>query len=81
MLKRAKLTKKFLMELQNGAYIVSNCFYKKGVPIYAGRVTPLYQREMQWRAIAEVAADQRLCYVFANKEAAERWLIEAFQNI
>jgi hypothetical protein len=73
MLKRGKLTKRFLMKLSSGAYIMSNLYFKKGVSVYAAWVTPLLQREKQWKAIVDLAVDQKLCYVFENKEAAEKW--------
>lgn len=78
MLKREKLTKKFLMKLQSGAYVVSNCFIIKGVPVYAGRVTPLYQRGKQWKTIVDLSVNQKLCNVFANRKAAEQWLTKIF---
>jgi len=34
MLNRGKLTKKFFMNLQSGAYIISNVCFKKGVSVY-----------------------------------------------
>ena len=80
MLKRAKLTKRLLMKLNTGTYIMSNVFYKKDMPIYAGRVVPLPLREKQWETIVDLAVDQRICRIFANKAAGEKWLSELFSG-
>lgn len=77
MLNRGKLTTKLFMNLQRGA-LMSNVCFKKGVPVYASWVTPLLQREKQWKAIVDLAVDQRLCYVFKNKEAAKKWQAGTF---
>jgi len=76
---RKKLTKKFLMNLPEGTYLVSNVFYQYGIPVYTGVVSAIGVRERQWRAIVEVSANQRLCYVFKSEEDAGQWLSELFQ--
>jgi hypothetical protein len=76
MIKRGKLTKRFLMELNSGDYLMSNVCFERGVPVYDNWVQPFKLREEQWKAIVHLAADQRLCYVFSNKEAAEKWQAE-----
>lgn len=52
---------------------MSNACFKKGVAVYAGMGSAFHKREKQWKAIVDLEADQRLCYVFADKEAAEKW--------
>ena len=81
MIKIGKLTKKFLMKLPQGAYIVSNVFIQKGISVYSNWVTPFPVRDRQWKAIYDSAADRRLCYVFQSKKEAEKWLRQAFKYI
>jgi hypothetical protein len=75
MLKRGKLTKRFLMKLSSGAYITSSVFFKKDVSVYAVWVISLHLREIQWKVIVDLAVDQRLCYVFENMDADEKWQV------
>ncbi|MFC1676623.1 hypothetical protein ACFL3G_06125 [Planctomycetota bacterium] len=66
-----KLTKKFLMKLPVGLYIVSNCgervknTYK---PIFEEQVAKLEERQKQWERIKQVYADGRLCNIYACAE-------------
>ena len=68
-----KLTKKFLMGLREGLYLVSNLFSSRFKPIYADIVAPLSERVKQWKVIIEMSVDQRLCRVFKSKEDYEIW--------
>ncbi len=63
-----KLTKKFLMELHEGLYLVSNIHHSPMKSIYAENVVSPNLREQQWRQIVETGANGRLCYVFRRKE-------------
>lgn len=61
------LTKKLLMTLPEGCYIVSNVTDGKGCPVYDGEVTGAEFRDLQWEKIKQVRADQRACHVFGSK--------------
>lgn len=73
-LMRGKLTKKFLMDLPEGAYLVSNLFFKNNESVYAQKVSPISRREAQWEKNVEASANQRLCYVFKIKQDYTNWL-------
>ena len=73
-LKRGKLTKQFLMNLPDNVFLASNIFSKKSVPAFAEKVLPLSKRVLQWKKLVENSVDQRLCYVFKNKNDYEKWL-------
>ena len=83
-LKRGKLTKKFLMDLPDNVFLVSNLFKrenastKKFVPVFTEKVMPLPKRIYQWQKIKEASADQRLCHVFKTEKDAEKWLKQMF---
>ena len=65
--KSERLTKKFLMALSEGEYLVSNVHLFPGKPIFQEKVVTFSKREDQWNRIKSVLADQRLCYVYRNK--------------
>ena len=67
-LKSGKLSKKFLMALGEGLFLVSNVHHTPLQPIFAETVAAANMREAQWRRIAEFGANNRLCYVFNTKE-------------
>jgi hypothetical protein len=79
MITRSNLTKKFLMELNDGNYIISNTFFQKGVPIYGDWVSVSHRREKQWRDIVAASVDQRLFNVFKSKGDAQKWLLQIFK--
>ena len=70
---RGKLTKKFLMELPNNVYLVSNCFLEKGISVYEDKIVPVSKRDSQWKKIVEASADQRSCYIFKSKTDYKKW--------
>ena len=72
-IKTEKLTKRFLMELPEGVYLVSNVYEQKGKPSFAEKVSPLSERNKQWERILEVWANHRLCEVFKTKKNYENW--------
>ena len=79
---RNNLTKKYLMSLPEGVYLVSNLFPENSMQsIFAEKVAPLNLREDQWERIMEVNADQRKCHVFKNEAEYKRWLTDANYNI
>jgi hypothetical protein len=63
-IKRAKLTKRFYLQLSTGLYLVSNLGWAPDKPIFAEKVVHDSQRMIQWRKIVESGAAQRLCKVF-----------------
>ena len=73
---RPKLSKKILMELPTGVYIVSNCYKRirpdKYVPAIEEEVVPFEQREAQWERIKAARANHRLCFVYTSFEDYER---------
>jgi len=75
-----KLTKKFLMSLPEGCYLVSNCTDDMGCPIYEGVVARHEVRDMQWEKLKQVGADQRHCHVFNSKIDAVRF-VEGVENL
>jgi hypothetical protein len=68
-----KLTKKFLMELPEGVYLVSNVYEQKGKPAFADNVSLLSQRNKQWERIIKASANQRLCHIFKTRKDYEAW--------
>lgn len=66
-----KLTKKLLMELSEGLYLVSNCLRTTTESILAETVQPSPQRQTQWRRIVAVGAKGRLCHIFPSPQAAQ----------
>ena len=70
LLKREKLTKKFLMQLPEGVYLVSNLYRssnRKVNPDFEEKISPLSERNEQWKRIVEASANHRLCNVFDIK--------------
>ena len=66
-----KMTKKFLMSLPEGAFIVSGVGAKingKIVPEIAEYVLPIQERELQWKKIKDAWCNNRNFFVFKNKK-------------
>ena len=75
-----KLTKKFLMDLDEGLYLISNVtdnFYK---PIFSEKVVPLRDRDEQWKRIKTLEVNHRLCEVFKSKKIYEEYHFKSFLN-
>ena len=72
-IKRGKFTKKFLMDLPDDVFLMSNRLNDKYEPVFAEKVMPLSKRIDQWQRIKEASADQRLCHVFKTEKDAEKW--------
>lgn len=70
---RGKLSKQFLMDLDEGSYITSNCHVSKYQPVFAEKAAPMKGREDQWRRAVSVGADQRICYVFKTEDDYRAW--------
>ncbi len=73
---QAKLTKKFLMQLPTGVFLVSNCHksvgYNAVTPVFAEKVTALDDRDTQWQRIKNCSADSRNCVVHKDSESYKR---------
>ena len=73
---RQRLTKKLLMKLPTGAFLVSNCYSRVGpdmvTPVFAETVAPLDDREWQWQRIREAGANGRTCEVHNTSEEYKR---------
>ena len=78
-----KLTKKFLMQLPSGTFLVSNCFRRLGpetlTPVFYENVLPLDDREAQWQRIKACGANHRLCHVYKDSEQYKQ--IRQFQSM
>ena len=80
-IKTKKLTKRFLMELPEGVYLVSNVYEQKGKPAFAEKVTPLSERNKQWQKIVNARANHRLCDVFKTNKDYEAWSKIKYTNL
>ena len=73
---RQKLTKKLLMGLPTGVFLVSNCYKVIGphtvTPVFAEKLVPLDDRERQWQRIKECGANGRTCEVHTTSEEYKR---------
>jgi len=70
---RENLTKKFLMQLPEGLYLVSNTHEKRFQSRFAEEIAGLDQRKHQWKKIVAAGVSQTLCYVFKTKKDYEIW--------
>ena len=74
-LRSAKLTKKFLMSLPNGVYLMSNIAATRDKAIFGEYViSPVAEREKQWARIKLAGADNRLCRIFKTENQAINWI-------
>lgn len=79
-LRSAKLTKKFLMSLPSGVYLMSNMVAPDRDSVFRAYVlSPASEREKQWQIIKLAGADNRLCRLFKTEKQALAW-IEEMQN-
>jgi len=69
-----KLTKKFLMGLPEGAWLISNVGDSPYEPVFAETVLPLEEREGQWKRIVAASVSQQMCYVFPSKDDHRAWV-------
>lgn len=70
---RENLTKKFLMQLPDGLYLVSNAHDNRFQSRFAEEIAALDQRGNQWKKIVAAGVSQKLCYVFIIKKNYEVW--------
>lgn len=69
-----KLTKRALMQLEEGLWIASNCMTGAGYPIYVAQVAPLREREAQWIAIRESESNGRGFWIFRTEAELTQWV-------
>jgi hypothetical protein len=79
-----KMTKRLLMSLETGQYLVSNVFTidenGRNRPAFAEYVALPAERDRQWRSIKNAEADGRQCAVFASADDFEGWLEHSVQG-
>lgn len=68
-----KLSKKYLMELEEGLFLMSNVLYSPTNPCFAEAVAPLSEREAQWKRIKEARANNRNCTILKSKSDFPKW--------
>jgi hypothetical protein len=74
-LRSAKLTKKFLMNLPSGIYLMSNMVAPDRDSVFREYVlSPLSEREKQWQRIKLAGADNHLCRLFKTENHAINWM-------
>lgn len=77
-----KLTKKYLMSLPEGFYLMSNIFPTNPMQSrFAEKVAPLNLRKDQWNRIVKADVHQRVCHVFETEEEYKKWLSDVNYNI
>jgi len=78
---RNKLTKKYLMSLPEGVYLVSNILKNPMQSCFAEKVAPLNLRKDQWNRIIKADVQQNLCHVFKTEDEYKKWLADFNYNI
>ena len=77
-LRSDKLTKKLLMNLPNGVFLMSNTVVDRYTAVFAEYVvSPLPEREKQWEKIVSLGCNNRLCHIFKNEAQAKKWFAES----
>lgn len=64
---RSKLTKEFFMQQREGNFLVSNVYLMRHVPCFAEEISPLRDREQQWKRIVRARVNHRLCTIFRTQ--------------
>jgi hypothetical protein len=71
----ARLTKQFLLGLDEGLFLASNTANSEMYPLFAQYITkPGAAREMQWEAVKMAGVDQRTCRVFRSRDGLAGFL-------
>ncbi len=68
------LTKTCLFSLSTGVHLVSNTHHSIGVPVFAETVSPVREREQQWRRIVVAKANGRHFFLFATAEGYKQMI-------
>jgi hypothetical protein len=71
---RAILTKKFLMSLPEGVFIMSSLMDAPGQPTCFESVSSAAEREKQWERIVSSGCNNRFCSVFKNEKEVMDYL-------
>jgi len=66
-----RLTKRFLMSLEEGEFLVGNVCDHHCRPAFAENVAPRPEREKQWERIKKLGADGRVCELFPDRSGFE----------
>ncbi|MFT5460459.1 MAG: hypothetical protein ACI9K2_006978 [Myxococcota bacterium] len=72
-LEAPRLTRKILLSLDEGLFIVSNAYEPGWLPTFAEVVAPMAERELQWQRAKEAGAHGRRVAVFTSADAFTRW--------
>jgi hypothetical protein len=72
-LKDEKLSKRLLMGLPNGVFIVSGIGESPWEPTFAEDAAPIDQREEQWQRIVQARVNHRMCMVFKDRSDYKSW--------
>ena len=78
-----KLSKRTLFSLPEGRLLVSNLIVGPGLfdRAFVEHVAPLQRREKQWGRIVSAGANQRLCYVYVDRDAFLADYINKFSHV
>ena len=60
------LTKRVLLDLPEGAFVMSGVTDESGAPLFAETLPPVSAREELWGSLKASGVAQRNCYVFAS---------------
>lgn len=72
-LKDEKLSKRLLMGLPSGVFLVSNVGESPWEHKFAEDVSPIDQREEQWQRIVQARVNHRMCMVFKSRSDYKSW--------
>ncbi|GEM_PF-3210295 len=78
--RRAKLTKKFYLQIPSGLYLVSNICWTPYSPVFGEKVVKDADREKQWKRIVDCGAAQKMCHIFANQKEHKNWVKKALSQ-
>jgi hypothetical protein len=74
-IRHVKLSRKNLMELEAGTFLMSALTQGPPTnPVFAEKVAPPSKRDEQWSRIKDASADQRNCMIFKNKHDYNKWI-------
>jgi hypothetical protein len=72
-LKDERLSKRLLMGLPDGVFLVSGVGESPWEPTFAEDVAPVNQREEQWKRILQARVNHRNCTVFKSRSDYKSW--------
>jgi hypothetical protein len=71
-----KLSKRFLMQLPEGMYLVSMTLNPDCSARFEEYVSPPSEREEQWKRIKKKGVDRRKCKIFRSKEISDECVVD-----